>query len=132
MKNPRRAGRHDQNQQNERAGEGGERGRTGGGPGNANDPFMLVSPSVLALEVQQQGNLAWGSRRGAAAAVRKERGDLEGGGSSSEETKGRSGRRRVQEWTWRSGLGRRRGTWRLEEQHREEEEAPVAEQSNSR
>ena len=132
MKNPGRPGCHDQNQQNERAGEGGERGRTGGGPDNANDPFLLPSPSVLALEVQQQGNLAWGSRRGAAAAVRKKRGDLEGGGSSSEETKGRSGRRRVQEWTWRSGLGRRRGTWRLEEQHREEEEAPVAEQSNSR
>jgi len=132
LKNPGRPGRHDQNQQNERAGEGGERGRTGGGPGNANDPFLLPSPSVLALEVQHQGNLTWESRRGAAATVRKERGDLEGVGSSSEETKGRSGRRRVQEWTWRSGLGRRRGTWRLEEQHREEEEAPVAEQSNSR
>jgi len=85
------------NQQNERAGEGGERGRPGGGPGNANDPFLLPSPSVLALEVQQQGNLAWGSRRGAAAAVRKERGDLEGGGSSSEKGEGRSRRGRQQQ-----------------------------------
>ena len=97
LKNPGRPGRHDQNQQNERAGEGGERGRTGGGPGNANDPFLLPSPSVLALEVQQQGNLAWGSRRGAAAAVRKERGDLEGGGSSSEKGEGRSRRGRQQQ-----------------------------------
>ena len=55
LKNPGRPGRRDQNQQNERAGEGGERGRTGGGPGNANDPFLLPSPSVLALEGQQQG-----------------------------------------------------------------------------
>ena len=86
------------NQQNERAGEGGERGRTGGGPGNANDPFLLPSPSVLALEVQHQGNLTWGSRRGAAAVVRKGRGDLEwSGSSSSEETEGRSGRRRLQQ-----------------------------------
>ena len=74
-----------------------ERGRTGGGPGNANDPFLLPSPSVLALEVQQQGNLAWGSRRGAAAAVRKDRGDLEGGGSSSEKGEGRSRRGRQQQ-----------------------------------
>jgi len=43
------------NPQNERAGEGGERGRTGGGPGKPKDPFLLPSPSVLALEGQQQG-----------------------------------------------------------------------------
>jgi len=36
-----------------RVGEGGERGRTQGGPRKANDPFLLPSSSVLALEVQQ-------------------------------------------------------------------------------
>jgi len=49
------------------------------------------------------------------AAVRgKGRGDLEGGGSNSEEMEGKSGRRRLQQWTWRTGSGGRRGTWRLE------------------
>jgi len=40
-----------------RAREGGERVRTGGGPGKANDPFLLPSPSALALEGPQQGIL---------------------------------------------------------------------------
>jgi hypothetical protein len=67
---------------------------------------------------------------GAAAAVRKGRGDLEGGGSSSEEGEGRSERRRLQQWTWRTGSGGRRGTW-VGEQYREEEEAPVEEQGQT-
>ena len=59
-------------------------------------------------------------------AVRKGRGDLEGGGGSSEETEGRSRRRRLQQWTWRTGSGGRRCTLEVgEEQYREEEEAPV-------
>ena len=46
--------------------------------------------------------------------MRKVRGDLEGDGGNSEKTEGRSGRRRLQQWTWRTGSGGRRGTWRLE------------------
>ena len=47
--------------------------------------------------------------------MRKGRGDLEWSGSSSSvEMEGRFGRRQLQKWTWRTGLGGRRGTWRLE------------------
>jgi len=44
------------NQQNERAGEGGERGRTGGGPGKANDPFLLPSPRFWLLKGCSRGS----------------------------------------------------------------------------
>ena len=60
--------------------------------------------------------------------MRKGLGDLEGGSSSSVEMEARFGRRQLQKWTWRTGLGGRRCTLEVgEEQYREEEEAPVEE-----